>query len=358
MNIRVHGADMNAAMRIIKKCVMPKDPKLANVEISHGGDGIDLRATNGNFYASVHVPVMVEEFAPFCVDGTTLASIMSMNANREIEIAAEGQSCVIRGSGRTRIPMLRTHVPEMETVSGQTVTMDAMAFARICKQVKHAIATDMTRIVLTGALVETDGAKMTMMALDGFRLARETAACGGDAVKAVIPGGFLALVASSVADGETLELATGGKAVVARTPFVTLKCGLLTGEYVDVNRVLPADPGSECLVNRNDVLDALKSANAVVNVANVEKPVRLVIDGNVMKLSGNSERADYEAEIECMRNGGERLNVAFNAAYLVNALSTLDTDEIVMSFHGQTAPMIVRRREGEGIRLVLPVRTR
>jgi len=355
MSIRVHGADMNAAMRIIKKCVMPKDPKLANVEISNGGDGIDLRATNGNFYASVHVPVMVEEFAPFCVDGTTLASIMAMNANREIEIAAEGQSFVIRGSGRTRIPMLRMHVPEMEAVSGQTITMDAMSFARICEQVKHAIATDMTRIVLTGALVETDGAKMTMTALDGFRLAREMAACEGDAVKAVIPGGFLALVASSVADGEMLELVTDGKAVVAKTPFVTLKCGLLTGEYVDVNRVLPADPGLECLVNRNDVLDALKSANAVVNV---EKLVRLVIDGNVMKLSGNSEQADYEAEIACACNDSVRLNVAFNAAYLSNALSTLDTDEIVMTFHGQTAPMVVRRREGEGIRLVLPVRTR
>lgn len=355
MNIRVHGGEMNDAMRIIKKCVMPKDPKLANVEISRGGDGIDLRATNGTFSASVHIPIMVEEFAPFCVDGTMLASIMAMNANREIEMAVEGQSCVIRGSGRTRIPVLRMHVPEVETVSGQTVSVDAMTFARVCEQVKHAISTEMTRIVLTGALVETDGAKMTMTALDGFRLARETAACEGDTVRMLIPGGFLSLVASSVADGETLELVTDGKAVIARTPFVTLKCGLLTGEYVDVNRVLPADPGSECLANRNDVLDALKSANAVVNV---EKLVRLVIDRNVMKLSGNSEQADYEAEIACACNDGVRLNVAFNAAYLGNALSTLDTDEIVMSFHGPTAPMIVRRREGEGIRLVLPVRTR
>lgn len=355
MNIRLHGADMNAAMRIIKKCVMPKEPKLANVEISHDGDGIDMRATNGTFSASVHVPLMVEEFAPFCVDGTMLASIMAMNANREIEMAAEGQSCVIRGNGRTRIPVLRMHVPEMETVSGQTVTMDAMAFARVCEQVKHAIATDMTRIVLTGAFVETDGAKMTMTTLDGFRLARETVACEGDTVRMLIPGGFLTLIASSVADGETLELVTDGKTVIARTPFVTLKCGLLTGEYVDVNRILPTDTWHECLVNRNDVLDALKSANAVVSM---EKLVRLVVNGNVMRLYGSSEQADYEAEIECVCNGDDRLTVAFNAAYLVNALSTLDTDEIVMTFHGPTAPMVMRRREGEGIRLVLPVRTR
>lgn len=354
MNIKVHGADLNAAMRVIKKCINPKDQKLSSVEIGHGTEGITLRGTNGNFAASVIIPLMCEEFDSFCVDGSTLASIVATK-NVDLDLTADGQALVIRGAGRTRIPILKTRVPELDMVQGKRVTVQAGTFARMCEQIKHAIAVDQTRIVLTGAFVEADGTRMTMTALDGFRLAREVAGCGGDEVSMLIPGGFLALVASSVGDEEQLELITDGKAVMVRSPFVTLKCGLLSGEYVDVTKVVPTTFGTECLVKRLDVLDALKNAGAIINT---EKLVKLVISGHTMKLSGNSEMADYEAEIDCDCQGNDALNIAFNSEYLRDALSTIETDEVVMKFNGAMSPVIVTRRDGEGTRLVLPVRTR
>lgn len=354
MNISIHGADLNAAMRVIKKCINPKDQRLASVEISHNGQGIALRGTNGNLAASVSIPLMCEEFESFCVDGSTFASVVATK-NREIEISADGHACVIRGGGRTRIPILNGHVPEIEAVHGARVTVEAGAFARMCEQIKHAISADQGRIVLTGALVQTDGAKMTMTALDGFRLAREEMECGGDEVKMLIPGGFLSVVSSSVFDGERLEITTDGKTTVVRTDSVTLKCGLLSGEYVDVAKVMPETFRSECLVRRRDVLAAIKDARAVIGA---EKLVRIAVVGHTMKVSGNSESADYEAEIDCEWQGDESLNIAFNSDYLNDALNTIDADEVVMRFNGPMSPVVVARREGKGIRLVLPVRTR
>ena len=354
MDIRVYGSELSAAMRIIKKCINPKDPKLGSVEISHNGQGITLRGTNGNFAASVSIPLMCEEFESFCVDGSMFASVVANKAG-EIEISSDGQACTIRGGGRTRIPVLKGHVPEIEPVNGDHVRVDAGSFARMCEQVKHAIAADQSRVVLTGALVETDGAKMTMTALDGFRLAREAAPCSGATVKMLIPGGFLNIAAASVTEVDTLDLFTDGKTVVVRAPGVKLKCGLLSGDYVDVAKVLPETFRSEYLVRRKEVLDAIRDAMAVMGG---EKLVRLGFNGHTMKVTGNSEQADYEAEIGCERQGDDGLSIAFNSEYLSDALSTIETDEVVMRFNGPMSPVVVARKEGEGIRLVLPVRTR
>lgn len=354
MNIKVYGADLNAAMRTIKKCINSKVPNLANVEIDSDGAGIVLRGTNGVFSAAVRIPLMCEEFDSVCVDGSTFASIVATK-NRELELVTDGQALVIRGQGRTRIPVLNMHVPEIDTMQGQTVKVQGGTFARMCEQIRHAIAVDQSRVVLTGALTETDGAKMIMTALDGFRLAREVCECGGDAAKMLIPGGFLSLVASSVGDDEDLTLTTDGKAVLIQSPFVTMKCGLLSGEYVDVAKIMPETFRTECLVKRTDVLDALKSAGAIMGG---EKLIRLGISGHTMKVSGNSEQADYEAEIDCDCQSDEPLNIAFNSEYLRDALGTIETDEVVMRLNGPTSPMVVTRRDGEGKRLVLPVRTR
>ena len=323
------------------------------MEIGYGTEGITLRGTNGNFAASVGIPLMCERFDSFSVDGSTFASVVAAK-NREIELSTDGQACVIRGGGRTRIPILNTHVPEIEMVSGPKVAVNAHAFAKMCEQIKHAIAVDQSRIVLTGALVESDGSRMTMTALDGFRLAREAIDCAGDAVKMLIPGGFLSVIAAST-DAETLEITTDGKTVVARTELTTMKCGLLSGEYVDVAKVIPETFRFECLVKRRDVLDAMKDARAVIGG---EKLIRLGISGHTMKVTGNSQMADYEAEIDCDCQSDEALNIAFNSEYLNDALNTIETDEVVMKFNGPMSPVVVTKRDGEGLRLVLPVRAR
>lgn len=353
MRIRVNGSELNSAMRIIKKCINPKVPKLANVEITHTDTALTLRGTNGTFSASVSIPLLGGNGESFCVDGDTFARVCAINS-REIELSTEGGSCVIKGSGRTRLPMLAESVPEISDVTGKQVIVSAASFASCCEQIKHAIATDQTRIVLTGALVEADGYTMRMTALDGFRLASESMQCSGDNIKIIVPGAFLAMVASAIDMDDRLTLTTDGGSLTVDTGFAKMKSVLLTGEYPDVQRIMPTAFKTECLVKKSDVLEALKSGGIILFG---EKLIKISVSQNVMTVTSNSEMADYEAEIGCDTTG-DPVVIAFNSDYLEKALSSMTTEEVVLHMNSATSPMVITGRDGDGKRLVLPVRTR
>ena len=354
MRIKVHGADLSSAMRVIKKCINPKFQNFANVEITHKDNVLSLRGTNGTFSASASIPLLGGDGESFCVDGDMFARICAMN-NREVELSTEGKSCVIRGSGRTRLPVLEHHVPETSDVKGKQVRINAGEFARCCEQVKHAIATDETRLILTGALVETDGSRMSMTTIDGFKLAIESAECTGDSVRIVIPGAFITLVSSAVDGGEQLTLATDGHVLAAETDFMKMKCGLLSGDYPDVSILMPASFSTECLVRKDDVLKAIKSGNAIMSGR--EPLVKFAVGTDVIRVTNNSETADYEADVECSTTGNP-LTIAFNSEYLEKSLSSMVQEEVVLHMNTASGAMVITGREGDGKRLILPVRTR
>ena len=69
----------------------------------------------------------------------------------------------------------------------------------------------------------------------------------------------------------------------------------------------------------------------------------------------NSERADYEATVDCETQGSE-LTIAFNQRYLMNAVNVVGGDQVILQFNAPTTPCVLRKADDDGVHLVLPVR--
>ena len=87
--------------------------------------------------------------------------------------------------------------------------------------------------------------------------------------------------------------------------------------------------------------------------------VKLEISSDSIRITNNSDEADYEATVKCETNGPD-LKIAFNQKYLMNSIGALNTDDVILRFNSSVNPCIMQEKtEGvqAGIRLLLPVRT-
>lgn len=356
MNIRIHSVDLQRMMKIAGACVNPKLPTRNAIEITHDNNILSIRANDGQFGAVASTPLMGGEGESFCVDGTMFGKAIAM-CSGETTINVEDNTCKVWfGSGRTRMSVIKTRVPAFEfTTGGKTVVMKSADFRRMLGRVEYAIAAADARKILTGALAECDGKTMRMVALDGFRMAMDTAEIvDGHAPRMIIPGAFLKLAGRGLTDDGYVKMTTDGSRLTISADGMMLSCALLTGEYPDYAKIMPKDFKTEALMETEHMLGAVKSGS-LVNGG--QKLVKLLVRKDKIEVMTNDEAADYYAEVDCMTTG-EWLQIAFNEKYLIDALRAADTEKIIMKMTSGVSPMVICGDGDETWRhLLLPVRT-
>ena len=354
MNIKIHSSELNRMMKTISQCLDPKDQNKSNVEITYDENKLIIRGTNGQLFASMSTPILGGDGESFCIDGALFARVCSMCAG-DVEISTDGKTCTIKGVGRTRIPIVDANIPAFDAVKDSTViTITAQQFSSAFSGVAYAISADQSRVALTGVKAESDDGVLSMTTLDGFRMAYEAQTCDkkGKEINAIIPGTFMKLLNGSVTTVEKITLTTDGKKIKAETDGMLLGCTLLSDGFPDVKRVVPTEFTTDALLKTDALRSSLKS-NGVVCATN--KLVKLVVSDNKVVVTGNSEQAEYEAEIDCSKTGPD-ISIAFNQKYLLDTINSITDEEIVMRFNSPSKPCVITTRESSGYRLILPVR--
>ena len=351
MNIKIHSSELNRMMKVIAQCIEPKSPTLGNIVIIYDNNLLTIRGTNGHTSAVLCTPMLGGTGESFCVDGTMFARVCAM-CSGESEIATDGKYCTVKGAGRTRIPIINAKVPAFERVNGKECKIRSEDFSKGYGSVAYAISQDQSRLMLTGVLMESAGSGMRMVTLDGFKMAMETIPCEADGVRMVVPGSFMKLVSSSTRAGETITFRTNGKRVQASTDGMMMSCALLQGDFPDYKSILPKDHKTETLIYADQLMNALKCGSVVNQINNL---VKLDVKEQSVTIMSNSEQADFDAEVGCQTHG-DGIKIAFNHKYLMETISSIVGNEIVLHFNSSVSPCIVNAKGEDGFRLILPVR--
>lgn len=351
MKIKVHSSELNRMMKTLTQCIDPKNADRGNVEIIYDNNLLSIRGTNGHYSAVMSTPLLGGDGESFCVDGTMFARVCAM-CSGEISIETDGKVCTVKGAGRTRLPIVDAKIPAFEPVKGNECKIRADAFAKGYNSVSFAISQDETRLILTGVLMAAEDNKVSMVTIDGFKLAVENIPCEAGQMNIVVPGSFMKLISASTSSGETITLRSDGKKLQASTDGMMMSCVLLSGEFPDYKKMIPTDFRTNTLVNGSELMNALK-CGSVVNTSN--NLVKLNIEKESMTVMSNSEEADFDAEVHCDTMGNE-LKIAFNHKYLMETISSIDGENIVMHLNTSISPCVINRKDVDGFRLILPVR--
>jgi len=229
--------------------------------------------------------------------------------------------------------------------------------------VLFAVATDESRQILTGSLLEVSRSEARLVALDGFRLSMQKIfqpfelPNEKDMVSAVIPGRVLGELSRILQDDDafcTLLLDKGR--MQCSFGNIRLSSVLLAGEFIDYRRILPTEFKTEAKANRSMVQEAIERASLMAREGK-NNLIRMSFRPDLLIITSNAELGDVEEEMETTL-AGDPIDIAFNARYILDIIRNVSEEELCMKFNSSVSPCVVVPREGdEYLYLILPVRT-
>lgn len=249
-------------------------------------------------------------------------------------------------------------LPEVE--DEHSVAIQQKVLRAMIEEVAFAVSTNESRPVHTGALFEITDKGLTMVAVDGFRLAvrREPLEkIEGGVFSFVAPGSALNEVKGICGDVEDLAAVTQGKRhILFEVGGTELICRRLEGEFLDYKNAIPRKNPITVIADTKALIESIDRVSVVIS-DKLKSPVRCIFDHDKVLLSaktGNGEAKDI-----CRLSGdGGGLEIGFNNRYLMEALRYAPADAVKIELNTGVSPAIIVPMEGEEnfLYMVLPVR--
>jgi len=251
--------------------------------------------------------------------------------------------------------------PEMPDVEDEyAFSLQQRTLRAMIEQVSFAVSTNESRPVHTGALFEVNGLGLTMVAVDGFRLAvrREPLEkIEGGAFSFVAPGSALREVMSICGDVEEPATVTlGRRHILFEVGGTQLICRRLEGEFLDYKNAIPRKNPITVVAETRALINSIDRVSVVIS-DKLKSPVRCTFDHDKVLLTAKT--GSGEAKDVCRLSGdGNGLEIGFNNRYLMEALRYAPADTVKIELNTGVSPAIIVPTEGEEnfLYMVLPVR--
>jgi len=344
-------------------------PILANVLIEAEGAQVSFRATDLDIEVVDRAPAMVER-----AGATTVSAVMLHEIVRKLpdgalvnlaEDAAAGRLTITAGRSTFNLATLpKEDFPVMASSEyASNFAARAADLRRLFDKAKFAISTEETRYYLNGVymhVAQGDGGRvLRCVATDGHRLARIDTALpeGAEAMPGVIVPRKTVLELRKLLEEDDASIAVSVSETKVRfaTPAITLTSKVIDGTFPDYTRVIPTGN------TRRLEVDAKEFARAVDRVATVSsersRAVKLSLDEDRLILSVNAPDSGAAEEELAVAYGDERLEIGFNAKYLLEIASQVDRENAVFLFNSAADPTLMREgNDMSAVYVVMPMR--
>ncbi|MBR6703353.1 MAG: DNA polymerase III subunit beta [Clostridia bacterium] len=353
----------DAGFTVCKACAVKTiTPVLECIKIEAKNDAVTLTAYDGEISIEKKVKADVFEEGEICVNGKMFSDFVGKISRSEVVISADEKGMLIEyGDSETNMQTLpASDFPVIENSTfneGYFETKQEDLKALISKVV-FCCATDESRPILKGCLLETKDGKLTATALDGFRMATsycDTKVSDGE-IKIVCPARTLGEI-SRMLDGEdTLKIYAHKNRLAVSVNNTVITSRLYAGEFVRKENIFPVAFSTKVTVSKNEIIESVERASVLIR-GDKNNLVIFDIKSGKITVNANSEMGKVEETVVAELDG-EELKVAMNGKYLLDALKALTEEKIVLSFNTSVSPFTLENAEDKRSQyLVLPVRT-
>lgn len=356
-------------------------PVLGNLLVEANDDGLTLRGTDleVEIVARLTNGIDVEQAGSTTIPAHKLTDIwQSLPDGIDVSVALEQDRAVVR-SGRSRFALATIPATEFPTERSTGDLADAASddvpadepevvivlpradMHKLLERTKFAMANGDPRYFLNGLLLELTSHSLRAAASDGHRMALCTLDGGAadlqDRERAIIPRKSVQDLERLIGDSdEDVHLAVGKTRLKASQGEYTLTTKLVDGPYPDVDRLIPRNTDHSVTGDRETLRQALH--RAAILSSDRAPEVRLTMDGELLTIRAtNPEHEEAEEVVAVDYDGAQTTEIGFNARYIQDVLSALDTESIRVSMpEGNAIALIEGPGAEDSLYIVMPVR--
>ncbi|MFA6082469.1 MAG: DNA polymerase III subunit beta [Patescibacteria group bacterium] len=354
---------MNAISRVVSNRVSL--PILGNVLLQTDNGRLKLSATDLEIGLTTQIGAKVESDGAITVPcrafnefvGSVFDSTITLETSELIlKLSSERNKANLRGVDAEEYPV----IPSVDKKSDLSVT--AAEFLSALKQVTIAAATDDTRPVLAGILLNWSEDQLILAATDSYRLAEKRLKlaekvaeekavivpirCVNELIR-VLSGYTQEKVSITIKDNQIL-FAFGDVEIVSR---------LIDGKYPDYVKIIPDKKTTTITVSAELFRQTLRSASIFAKEsANTAKLVfntagTLAIKSTASNLGDTETTAAVEVD-------GEDVEANFNIKYLLDAVSVITDEKVEFGLSGKfSAALLVGVGSPDFRYVIMPLKT-
>jgi DNA polymerase III subunit beta len=338
-------------------------PVLQNVLITAARGEVTVAATNMEMSMIVRVNAKTEKEGSVCVSGKLLAELVT-SLPHEAVFLEEREGALLVSTTKTHASLSETPTAEFPrtttTGDGEKTSMEPEDVVETVGSVLYAASTDEGRPTLTGVKIETTEKETVFVATDGYRLSlKKLSFEKKKPANMVVPARALGEIIKSLSEEKNKEpvvfekttdgqllLTVGDTGVVSR---------LIDGDYPDYSRIIPKTHTTKAVVDKTEMLQAVKSASIFArDNANI---VKLLLTKEGITISANTPQigqnvVEVDAEVE-----GDDADIAFNSRFLLEFLNNFSEEEVVFEMTGSLNPGVFKsKKDTSFLHIIMPVR--
>jgi DNA polymerase-3 subunit beta len=344
-------------------------PILANVLITAGPDGLDLRATDLDIEVTETAPAMTTTPGATTVPAHTLYEIVRKLADgAEVRIETEGGERMTISSGRSRFELSCLSpdgFPDLKAESfSHSFSMPAPALGELIERTQFAISNEETRYYLNGIYFHTiDDEKAPLMravATDGHRLARAEAPApsGSEGMPGIIVPRKTVAEVQKLLEGveEEVKVELSDTKIRFTLGGVVLLSKLIEGTFPDYDRVTPKNNDKRMLVDRAAFATAVDRVSTIASDRG-GKAVKLTAGNDMLELSVTNPDHGTASEEIAVSFEHDNFEIGFNARYLLDIIGQIRSESAAFLFNDSGSPTLVEEEgESRSLYVLMPMR--
>ncbi|WP_373209326.1 DNA polymerase III subunit beta [Allofournierella massiliensis] len=364
MNIVCDKALLSSAIDGVSKAVTLRSsiPALEGILLKAEGFQLTLTGYDLEMGITTTIEANVRQAGEIVLSAKLLRDMVRRLPSGEVSIYTnESGNATIKGGVAEFdiLAMSASDYPDLPTPGADhTLTIKAGILRGMIEKTLYAVSQDDKKPAHTGELFAIEEDKLTVVALDGYRLAIvERPVQAEKHIRIIIPAKTLTEVNKLLGDDEDdVRISANRRFVVFNSGNYTILSRLIEGEFLNYANVIPNGCKTRVVLETRDFIDTIERASLIIT-ERLKNPLRILFDASgkvTVRCQTNLGKVvdEFSAQVE-----GDPVEIGFNNRYLLDALRNARCEKVVLELSGPLSPVKILPEEGEDfIYLVLPVR--
>ena len=361
MKVQVPKKSLADALGQVERIIPNRssNPGLNLIRIDLLDDALRFTGSNMDLDIEARVAADVQGDGTLALPAQVLGQVVRALPGDAVDLTIEERELGVASGGfATNLQLVDPeNAPTVRFPDTYAGRLPAGAFGAALAHVRYAAAVAEYQAIFRGVKLELTDSGSRAVATDGFRLAyHDLDTASGLATELVVPARSADEIVKLLGSGD-VELEVGDGQLSLRTDAFRVNVKLMDGTFPDYRRVIPSAFPITLTLGAEALADAVGRV-AVMADKTANNRVDLFIRDGVLQITAEGAYGRSQEALDVQQEGTDsEMALAYNAKYLMDALSPLD-GEVRLSFSGATSPsVLVDPVDAAYLAMVVPLRT-
>jgi DNA polymerase-3 subunit beta len=349
MELLVRRNDLVKELHLVQGIVERKNsiPILSNILVEARSDDVRISATDLDVSLRCGCSAQVVKEGAVTLGAKKLYEIVRSLPESDVRIEVKPDAWATLECERVVFRMAglpREDFPTLpEARSAKAVDIPAEALRSLIQRTSFAITAEDARYYLAGALLVLEGEEAAMVATDGHRLAYARASCGAsvtEATKVLIPRKAILELGRLIESEETVGFQQVEGHLVFSAGGRTLASKLVEAQFPAYEKVITVTGDKKLQLGRESLQSAIRRVSLLSSERN--RAIKISVADSQLEVSASSPELGEARESLPVEFDGEGVEIGFNAQYLLEFLSAVGTDEVILELRDAESQGLLR----------------